>query len=80
MPSGREGNTGMFMFDAVFRRLFGSANDRRIRAYRPRVDAINALEADLVNLSDDALRARTEMFRQELAAACAGGLECLWRS
>jgi preprotein translocase subunit SecA len=56
------------MFDAAFRRLFGSANDRRIRAYRPRVDAINALEPDLEKLSDDALRARTEMFRQELAA------------
>jgi preprotein translocase subunit SecA len=56
------------MFDAAFRRLFGSANDRRIRAYRPRVDAINALEPELEKLSDDALRARTEMFRQELAA------------
>jgi preprotein translocase subunit SecA len=56
------------MFDAAFRRLFGSANERRIRAYRPRVDAINALEPDLEKLSDDALRARTEMFRQELAA------------
>jgi preprotein translocase subunit SecA len=58
----------MLMFDAVFRRLFGSANDRRIRAYRPRVDAINALEKDLEHLSDDALRAQTDMFRQELAA------------
>ncbi|MBO0751811.1 MAG: preprotein translocase subunit SecA, partial [Bradyrhizobiaceae bacterium] len=56
------------MFDAAFRRLFGSANERRIRVYRPRVDAINALEPDLEKLSDDALRARTEMFRQELAA------------
>jgi preprotein translocase subunit SecA len=56
------------MFGAVARRLFGSANDRRIRAYRPRVDAINALERDLEHLSDDALRARTEAFRQELAS------------
>jgi preprotein translocase subunit SecA len=55
------------MFGAVARRLFGSANDRRIRAYRPRVDAINALEKQLEPLSDDALRARTEAFRQELA-------------
>jgi preprotein translocase subunit SecA len=56
------------MFGAVARRFFGSANDRRIRAYRPRVDAINALERDLEHLSDDALRARTDTFRQELAA------------
>jgi preprotein translocase subunit SecA len=55
------------MFGAVARRLFGSANDRRIRAFRPRVDAINALEKELEPLSDDALRARTEAFRQELA-------------
>ena len=56
------------MFGAVARRLFGSANDRRIRAFRPRVDAINALERDLERLSNDELRARTDMFRQELAA------------
>ncbi len=55
------------MFGAVARRLFGSANDRRIRAFRPQVDAINALEKELEPLSDDALRARTEAFRQELA-------------
>ena len=31
------------MFGAVARKFFGSSNDRRIRAFRPRVDAINAL-------------------------------------
>jgi preprotein translocase subunit SecA len=55
------------MFEAVARRIFGTANDRRIRAYRPRVDAINGLEKELEQLSDDALRARTEAFRKELA-------------
>ena len=45
------------MFGAVARKFFGSANDRRIRTYRPRVDAINALEKELERLSDDALRA-----------------------
>jgi preprotein translocase subunit SecA len=56
------------MFGAVARKFFGSANDRRIRAFRPRIDAINALENELARLSDDALRLRTEAFRQELAA------------
>jgi preprotein translocase subunit SecA len=56
------------MFGAVARKLFGSSNERRIRAYRPRVDAINALEKELERLSDDALRARTEAFRKDLAA------------
>ncbi len=55
------------MFGAVARRIFGTANERRIRAYRPRVEAINDLETELEQLSDDALRARTEAFRKELA-------------
>ena len=56
------------MIGAVARKLFGSSNDRRIRAYRPRVDAINALEKELEALSDDALRARTDEFKKQLAA------------
>ena len=55
------------MIGAVARKLFGSANDRRIRKYQPQVDAINALEPELVKLTDDALRARTEAFKNELA-------------
>ena len=35
------------MIGAVARKLFGSSNDRRIRAYRPRVEEINALENEL---------------------------------
>ena len=52
------------MIGAVARKLFGSANDRRIRGYQPRVDAINALEKELEELSDDALRARTERLQE----------------
>jgi preprotein translocase subunit SecA len=55
------------MFGAVARKIFGSANDRRVRQYQPRVDAINALEAELEKLSDEQLRARTEQFRKEVA-------------
>src|SRR5262245_26898682 len=55
------------MFDGFLRSLFGSANERRIKGYRPRVDEINALEKELEALSDDALRARTEQFKKELA-------------
>src|ERR1700727_1327350 len=55
------------MIGAVARKLFGSSNDRRIRAYRPRVDEINALEGELEALSDEALRARTEEFKKQLA-------------
>jgi preprotein translocase subunit SecA len=31
------------MIGALARKLFGSANDRRIKAYLPRVEKINAL-------------------------------------
>jgi preprotein translocase subunit SecA len=54
------------MIGAVARKLFGSSNDRRIRSYRPRVDEINALEPELEALSDEALRARTDQFKQQL--------------
>ena len=55
------------MIGAVARKFFGSANDRRVRKYQPRVDAINELEAELAKLSDDALRARTAQFKKEVA-------------
>jgi len=55
------------MLAGLARKMFGSANDRRIKNYRPRVDEINALEKQLEALSDDALRARTAEFRKQLA-------------
>jgi preprotein translocase subunit SecA len=55
------------MIGVVARKLFGSSNDRRIRSYRPRVEEINALEGELEALSDDALRARTDEFRRQIA-------------
>lgn len=55
------------MIGAVARKLFGSANERRIRAYQPRVVEINALEKELEALSDDALRARTAEFKKQVA-------------
>src|SRR5580658_6270528 len=56
------------MIGAVARKLFGSSNDRRIRTYRSRVDEINALEPEIEQLSDEALRARTEEFKKHLAS------------
>ncbi len=53
---------------ALARKLFGSPNDRRIKAYRARVAQINALEEETKALSDAALQARTAEFREKLAA------------
>src|ERR1043166_3113123 len=55
------------MLGALARKFFGSANDRRVKGYQPRVDAINALEPEVAALSDEALKARTAEFRQQLA-------------
>src|ERR1700759_2788725 len=55
------------MIGAVARKLFGSANERRIRSYQPRVAAINALEKEVSALSDEALKARTETFKKQIA-------------
>jgi len=55
------------MIGAIARKLFGSSNERRIKGYLPRVGEINALEAELVGLSDAALRARTEAFKKQVA-------------
>ncbi|MBX5453496.1 MAG: preprotein translocase subunit SecA [Acidobacteriia bacterium] len=49
------------------RSLFGTANDRALKAYQRRVPAINALEPEMMALSDEALRGRTEEFRRRLA-------------
>ncbi|MCO5059257.1 MAG: preprotein translocase subunit SecA [Rhizobiaceae bacterium] len=57
----------MVSFGGLARSIFGSSNDRRVKGMRPRVDAINALEAEVSALSDDALRARTDEFRKQLA-------------
>ncbi len=55
------------MFGALARKIFGSSNDRRVKGYRPRVAEINALEAEMQALSDEALRNRTVAFREQLA-------------
>jgi preprotein translocase subunit SecA len=55
------------MIGSLARKLFGTANDRRVRTYHPKVAAINALEPELEKLSDEQLRARTDEFRKQVA-------------
>ncbi len=57
----------MIGLGTLAKKLFGSANDRKIKAYAPRVAAIAALEPEIAALSDEALRARTDEFRKQLA-------------
>ncbi len=48
-------------------KIFGSRNDRLLKQYRKTVERINALESSLESLSDDELRGKTDLFRQQLA-------------
>ena len=54
------------MFGTIAKKIFGSANDRRLKRYRPLVAAINALEPEISKLSDEDLAARTATFRNQL--------------
>ena len=56
----------MLGLGTIASKIFGSSNERKLRAYRKKVEKINALEPDFEKLSDDALRAKTDEFRQRL--------------
>ena len=53
------------MLDTL-KRIFGSRNERLIRGYGRYIRAAKELEPGLKALSDEALRAKTEEFRQRL--------------
>ena len=55
------------MIAALAKSIFGSSNDRYVRGLGKYVDAVNALEPNISALSDDELRAQTDLFRQRLA-------------
>ena len=55
------------MFDAIARRVLGSANDRYVRGLSRVVDQINALETQVERLSDEELAALTPTLKNRLA-------------
>jgi len=54
------------MIGELLKKIFGSKNERELRALRPIVDRINQLEIQMKRLSDDELRAKTAEFKQRL--------------
>ncbi len=56
------------MVTQVLNLIFGSKNDREIKALRPIVEQINGLEAGLTPLSDQALADKTQDFKKRLEA------------
>ena len=55
------------MFNKLTSRFFGSSNDRQIKKYKPIINQINKLEADLQILSDDELKLKTAHFKDLLS-------------
>lgn len=56
------------MISTMFKKLFGSRNDRLVKQYMQKVQKINALEPAMQTLSDDELRAKTAEFKQRYVA------------
>jgi len=48
-------------------KIFGSRNDRLLKQYRKTVARINAMEPDYEKLSDEALRGKTQEFKDRIA-------------
>ena len=57
----------MLGLSSIAKRFFGSSNDRKLRRYSTRLARINALEADLEQLDDAALKAKTQEFKTRIA-------------
>jgi preprotein translocase subunit SecA len=55
------------MISSVLKSIFGSRNDRLLKQYRATVQTINKLEADIAKLSDEALRLKTDNFKQRFS-------------
>ncbi|HSA95104.1 MAG TPA: DEAD/DEAH box helicase, partial [Acidobacteriota bacterium] len=55
------------MYKWISRKLFGTDNERTLKKIRPLVEAINALEPRIQDLSDDQLRAKTAEFKEKLS-------------
>ncbi|MBC9252093.1 preprotein translocase subunit SecA [Pseudomonas alcaligenes] len=55
------------MFAPLLKKLFGSKNEREVKRMQKAVLAVNALEEQMLALSDEQLRAKTEEFKARLA-------------
>lgn len=56
----------MLGLSKIAKKLFGTANERYLKALEPRINAINALEPEISALSDEELKAKTAEFRARL--------------
>ncbi|MCB1388441.1 MAG: preprotein translocase subunit SecA, partial [Rhodobacteraceae bacterium] len=57
----------MLGLGTISRKIFGTANDRKVKAVRPLVAKINALEEEFAALDDAGLVARTQALKERVA-------------
>jgi preprotein translocase SecA subunit len=57
------------MLTSLLHKVFGSKNDRELKKLRPSVEKINQLESEFANLSAEALRAKTDDFKERIRTA-----------
>ena len=55
------------MFAPLLKKLFGSKNEREVKRMLKAVQSVNALEEQMVGLSDEQLRGKTSEFKSRLA-------------
>ncbi|MCM0036726.1 MAG: preprotein translocase subunit SecA, partial [Burkholderiaceae bacterium] len=51
---------------SLLKKIFGSRNDRTLKQLRKQIEQINRLEPQMQALSDEALRAKTDSFRERI--------------
>jgi preprotein translocase subunit SecA len=54
------------LINKAIAKIFGTSNERELKRIQPLVDAINALEPELKQVTDEQLRAKTEEFRRRV--------------
>ncbi len=59
------------MINTLLGKVFGTKNERELKRLMPQVEAINALEPQMKQLSDEQLRAKTDEFRRRIQARIA---------
>ena len=55
------------MITNVLAKVFGSANERKVKAFQKDVAKINALEPEISALTDEQLAEKTNQFRKQLS-------------
>jgi len=55
------------MITQLLAKIFGTANERKIKRLQPIVDQINSFEPEMLKLTDEQLSAKTNEFRQQLS-------------